>query len=237
MMGTSDARISGQCIRYTRGMELDAMTAVDRYLEACFMPEDPVLEDAIHASEAAGLPPHQVSRTQAKLLHLLARMHAARRVLEIGTLGGVSAIWLARALPVDGRLITLEVNPKHAEVARTNITNAGLSDRIDIRVGPALETLAKLEGPFDLVFIDADKPNNPAYFRRALELTRVGGVIVCDNVVREGKVTDAHSTDPSVRGIREMNELISSEPRVSASAIQTVGDKGWDGFLLALVER
>lgn len=218
-------------------MELNALTAVDRYLEACFVPEDPVLEDAIRESTAAGLPPHQLSRTQAKLLHLIARLHGARRVLEIGTLGGVSAIWLARALPADGRVVTLEIDPKHAEVARANIARAGLADRIEVHVGPALATLARLAGPFDFVFIDADKPNNPAYFRLALELTRPGGVIVCDNVVREGKVADASSTDPSVRGIREMNELIRNEPRVSASAIQTVGDKGWDGFLLALVER
>jgi predicted O-methyltransferase YrrM len=218
-------------------MRLDELTRVDRYLESCFVPEDPAIEAAILESVAAGLPPHQLSRTQAKLLHLLARIAGARRVLEIGTLGGVSAICLARALPTDGRVVTLEVSPKHAEVARENIAHAELSSRIEILVGPALDTLAELEGPFDLVFIDADKPNNPAYFRRALELCRVGSVIVCDNVVREGKVADADSDDPSVRGIREMNELVAKEPRVSATAIQTVGDKGWDGFLLARVER
>jgi predicted O-methyltransferase YrrM len=218
-------------------MRLDDFTRVDRYLESCFVPEDPVLEEALRAAAAAGLPPHQVSRTQAKLLHLLARIAGARRVLEIGTLGGVSAIALCRALGADGRVVTLEVDPKHAEVARRNIARAELSTRIEVLVGPALDTLATLEGPFDLVFIDADKPNNPGYFRHALELTRVGGVIVCDNVVREGKVLDANSDDPSVRGIREMNELVANEPRVTATAIQTVGDKGWDGFLLARVER
>lgn len=218
-------------------MRLNELTQVDRYLESCFVPEDPVIEAAIRDSEAAGLPPHQLSRTQAKLMHLLARIAGARRVLEIGTLGGVSAIALARALPADGHVVTLEVSPKHAEVARGNIARAELSERIEILVGPALETLQRLDGPFDLVFIDADKPSNPAYFRRALELCRIGSVIVCDNVVREGKVADADSDDPSVRGIREMNELVANEPRVSATAIQTVGDKGWDGFLLARVER
>ncbi|MEH2076613.1 MAG: O-methyltransferase [Nostoc sp.] len=172
------------------------------------------------------------------MLLLLAQIQGARTILEIGTLGGYSTIWLARALPSDGRLITLEANPKHAEVAHTNIAHAGLSDIVDLRLGQALSTLPQIadEGhTFDLIFIDADKPNNPDYFTWALKLSRSGSLIIADNVVRNGAVIDATSTDPSVQGVRRFNELLASEPRVSATAIQTVGSKGYDGFAIAIV--
>jgi predicted O-methyltransferase YrrM len=213
--------------------------AVDRYITDLLVPPDPVLDAALVASEAAGLPAIQVAPNQGKLLALLVELHSARAVLEIGTLGGYSTIWLARPLPADGRLITLEANAKHAEVARANIARAGLDDIVELRLGPALETLPQLAaegvGPFDLVFIDADKPSNPDYFTWALRLSRPGSVIVVDNVVRNGMVTDATSTDPSVRGTRRLYELIASERRVSATVIQTVGSKGYDGFAVALV--
>ncbi len=176
-----------------------------------------------------------MSPNQGKLLHLIARLRGARRILEIGTLGGYSTIWLARALPADGRLVTLEYAAKHAEVARANLARAGLADRVDVRVGPALDTLPTLEGPFDLVFIDADKPNNPGYFRHALRLTRPGSVIIVDNVVRGGRVADAASTDPAVVGTRALADLLAAEPTVDATMIQTVGAKGYDGFAFALV--
>jgi predicted O-methyltransferase YrrM len=214
-------------------------TAVDRYLDGVLVRPDAALESALQASARAGLPPISVSPTQGKLLHLLARVHGARRVLEIGTLGGYSTIWLARALPNDGRLISLEIDPLHAEVARANLERAGLESRTEVRLGAALDSLAKLEaeqaGPFDLFFIDADKANIPAYFESALRLSRPGSVIVVDNVIRDGKVIEADSLDPSVQGVRRLNELMAAEPRVSATAIQTVGAKGYDGFALALV--
>ena len=220
-------------------MAQDRWTAVDRYVGELLVPSDPALDAALDASAAAGLPAHQVSPAQGKLLWLLARQLGARRVLEIGTLGGYSAIWLARALPPGGRLVTLEASPAHADVARANLARAGLADVVDLRVGRALETLPLLaaEGgpPFDLVFIDADKASNPQYFAWALALSRPGGLIVVDNVVRGGAVVDATSADPSVQGVRRMNELVAAEPRVSATVIQTVGSKGWDGFLIALV--
>ena len=193
----------------------------------------------LQASSEAGLPPISVSPTQGKLLNLLARVRGARAILEIGTLGGYSAIWMARALPADGRLVTLEVDPKHADVARASIARAGLAERVEVRLGPALDTLQRLgaenAGPFDLIFIDADKPTLPEYFRWALRLSRPGTLIAIDNVVRDGAVIDSGSLDASVQGVRRLNELMASEPRVSATAIQTVGAKGYDGFALALV--
>ncbi len=213
--------------------------AVDRYLTDVFLPPDPELEATLRASAEAGLPPINVSPTQGKLLQLLARIQGARTILEIGTLGGYSTIWLARALPAGGRLVTLEAEPKHAAVARANVARAGLADRVELRLGPALETLPRLAaegfGPVDLCFIDADKPSNPDYFRWALRLARAGGLIVVDNVVRGGAVVDAGSDDAGVRGVRRLNELVAAEPRVSATAIQTVGGKGWDGLVIALV--
>ncbi len=213
--------------------------AVDRYFAELFAPPDPALDGALEASEAAGLPSMEVTPNQGKLLMLLARLQGARRILEIGTLAGYSTIWLARALPADGRLITLEANPTYAEVARANFARAGLAHVIELREGRALETLPKLAeesaGPFDVVFIDADKPSNPDYFAWALKLTRRGSLIVADNVVREGRVLDAKSSNTAIQGIRRCNALMAAEPRVSATAIQTVGSKGHDGFAIALV--
>ncbi|MDP8910864.1 MAG: O-methyltransferase [Actinomycetota bacterium] len=214
-------------------------SAVDRYVADLLVPHDPSLEAALEASAAAGLPPHEVSPSHGKLLHLLARTQASRAILEIGTLGGYSTIWLASALPSGGRLITLEAEPKYAEVAGANIARAGLADVVELRVGLALDTLPRLaaEGcaPFDLIFIDADKRSNPEYLAWALELSRPGSLIVADNVVRDGAVADAASDDPSVRGVHRFIELLAAEPRVSATVIQTVGSKGYDGFAVALV--
>jgi predicted O-methyltransferase YrrM len=214
-------------------------TAVDRYVADLLVPADPALEGALEAIAAAGLPPMSVSPVEGRLLLLLARIQGARRILEIGTLGGYSTIWLARALPPDGRLVTLEVEPAHAAVARANVARAGLADLVEVRLGPALETLPQLadenRGPFDLAFIDADKEHNPEYFAWALELSRPGGLIVVDNVVRGGAVVDPASPDPSVQGVRRLYELIAADARVSATAIQTVGSKGYDGFAIALV--
>jgi predicted O-methyltransferase YrrM len=214
-------------------------TAIDKYITDQLVPSDPALDAAIEASDRAGLPAIQVAPNQGKLLHLLARTQGARSILEIGTLGGYSTIWLARALPKGGKVITLEIDPKHAEVARSNVARAQLSDTVEIRVGPALETLAAMaaEGraAFDLVFIDADKASTPRYFEWALKLTRPGSLIVVDNVVRHGAVIDASSDDPNVKGIRRFNELMAAEPRVIATAIQTVGSKGHDGLAFALV--
>ncbi|HEX2659682.1 MAG TPA: O-methyltransferase, partial [Polyangia bacterium] len=190
-------------------------------------------------SEAAGLPAIQITPTMGKMLHLLARMQGARRILEIGTLGGYSTIWLARALPAGGRLVTLELEARHADVARANLQRAGLGDVVDLRLGRALDTLPRLQaeagGPFDLVFIDADKQSNPDYFQWALKLARVGSVIVVDNVIRDGAVIDAANREPAVEGVRRLNQMLGTEPRVSATALQTVGAKGYDGFALALV--
>ncbi|MGD0465003.1 MAG: O-methyltransferase [Tepidisphaeraceae bacterium] len=214
-------------------------TAVDRYFTDLFVPPDPALDDALRAGVAADLPAINVSPSQGKLLMLLALVHGARNILEIGTLGGYSTIWLARALPKGGRLITLEAEKKHAEVARANIARAGLADVVEVIVGRALDTLPRLAakdvGPFDLIFIDADKPNNPDYFAWSLKLSRRGSLIIIDNVVRDGAVIDAASDDPDVRGVRRMNEMLAAERRVSATAIQTVGSKGYDGFAIALV--
>jgi predicted O-methyltransferase YrrM len=220
---------------------LDLWTAVDRYITDSLLPPDPALDGALHASTAEGLPAIHVSPAQGKLLMLLARIHGARSILEIGTLGGYSAIWLARALPAGGRLVSLEVNPEYAKVARDNVARAGLGHAVDIRVGRAIDSLPKLaaEGgpPFDLFFIDADKPSNPDYLAWAMRLARPGSVIVVDNVVREGAVIDAASTDASVQGTRRLFERLGAEKRVTATAIQTVGIKGYDGFAIALVER
>lgn len=210
---------------------------VDRYIEATLLGTDPVLEHVLSASAAAGLPAISVSPAQGRLLYLLARAVGARRILEIGTLGGYSAIWLARALAPDGLLITLEIEPRHAEVARSNVAKAGLEASVNVRLGRALETLATFSSsqPFDMVFIDADKPSNPDYFAHALRLTRPGGFIVVDNVVRGGAVIDSGSADPAVQGVRRLFELIAKEPRVRGTAIQTVGIKGYDGLAIALV--
>lgn len=220
-------------------MPQQTWNAVDAYFNTLLVEEDAALRAAGEGSEAAGLPPHQVAPNQGKLLHLLARIQGARTVLEIGTLGGYSTLWLARALPDDGRLVTLEADERYARVAADNITRAGLDHVVDLRVGKALDTLPRLAaenaGPFDLVFIDADKPTNPDYLEWALRLTRPGSVIVGDNVVRDGAVTDPDSADPRVQGVRRFTELIAREPKVTATAIQTVGEKGYDGFVLAVV--
>jgi len=222
-------------------MSQDRWSAVDDYVDELLIGHDPVLEAALADSVAAGLPSIALTPAQAKLLHLLARVHNARSVLEIGTLGGYSTIWLARALPSDGRLLTLELEPSYAEVARANVERAGLAGLIKIIVGPAIESLRKLvaehAGPFDLFFIDADKQSTAAYFQAALELSRPGSVIVADNVVRDGEIVDDATQDPRVQGMRRFHEVVAAEPRVSATTIQTVGAKGYDGFTLILVER
>jgi predicted O-methyltransferase YrrM len=212
---------------------------VDEYIERTLLGRDDALDAATSASQAAGLPPIAVSPAQGRLLRLLAEIHGARRVLELGTLGGFSTICLASALPQDGKLISLEANADYAAVATANIASAGFAALVEIRVGPAIETLPQLAAearePFDLVFIDADKQSTPQYFEWALRLTRPGAVILTDNVVRDGALVDASSEDPRVRGMRAFHELLASESRVEATTIQTVGSKGYDGFTLALV--
>ncbi|MFC7635996.1 O-methyltransferase [Streptomyces thermogriseus] len=212
---------------------------VDAYFTALLSPEDDVLRAALRDGEAEGLPPINVTPPQGRLLQLLARLQGARAILEIGTLGGYSTIWLARALPADGRLVSLEYDPHHADVARRNLARAGLDRIAEVRVGPALESLPLLADenppPFDLVFIDADKANNARYVEWSLRLTRTGSLIVLDNVVRGGRVTDGSDPDPSVRGTRAALELIAGHPRLEGTAIQTVGGKGHDGFALARV--
>jgi predicted O-methyltransferase YrrM len=211
--------------------------AVDDYVTGLLVHEDEALREAGRASSAAGLPSIAVTPAHGKFLYLLARVQKAARILEIGTLGGYSTIWLARGLEPGGKVVTLEVDPKHAEVARSNLERAGVSDRVEIRVGPALETLPKLDKdrPFDLVFIDADKPSTPDYFQWAIRLSRPGTLILVDNVVREGALVEPASNDERVRAMRRLNELAGAEPRVSATLIQTVGAKGYDGFLMARV--
>jgi predicted O-methyltransferase YrrM len=212
---------------------------VDGYINELFVPPDGVLDAALRDSQAAGLPSINVAPNQGKFLHLLARAVGARTILEIGTLGGYSTIWLARALPASGRLITLEAEPKHAGIARANIARAGLAGIVEIRLGRAVDTLPQLvaegRGPFDFIFIDADKPGYPDYFAWALKLSRRGSLIIADNIIRKGAVADASTTDARVQGVRRFNELLAAEPRVSATAIQTVGTKGYDGFAIALV--
>lgn len=216
-------------------MSSDVWEAVDEYYRDLLQGTDPVLEAALAASTAAGLPPIEVSPAVGRMLHLLARAIGARRILEIGTLGGYSTIWLARALPRDGELVTCEVVPQHAEVAKANLARAGLDNLVDVRIGPAMDTITTLQGPFDLFFIDADKESNADYFRHAVRLSRPGSLIVIDNVVRSGRVIDANSDDSTVVGTRRLAEAVAAEPRVDATAIQTVGMKGHDGFVLALV--
>jgi predicted O-methyltransferase YrrM len=219
-------------------MTEELWTAVDRYFSDLLVSADPALDEALAASAAAGLPAINVSPVQGKLLNLLARSIDARNVLEIGTLGGYSTIWLARALPDGGRVISLEADPRHAEVARANIARAGMDDRVEVQLGMALDLLpglAERAEPFDFIFIDADKPNNATYFDWALRLSRVGSIIVVDNVVRGGDVVAAASDSPTVQGVRRFLERLAAEPRVTSTAIQTVGSKGFDGFAIALV--
>ncbi len=220
-------------------MSQDRWTAVDSYINELLVRPDEALEAALEGSEAAGLPAIQVAANQGKLLHLLVRLQGARTILEVGTLGGYSTIWLARALPADGRLVTLELDPTHAEVASANIARAGLGARVEVRVGPASESLSRLtqEGvePFDMVFIDADKEGYPDYLDWALRLTRPGSLIVADNVVRGGALMDPASSDPRVQAVRRFIELVAAEPRLDATVIQTVGIKGHDGLAFALV--
>lgn len=220
-------------------MTQDLWNAVDNYVDSSLSLSDDVLNGTIAANAEGGLPSIDVTAAQGKLLHLLARMMGAKRVLEIGTLGGYSTIWLARALPSDGRVVTLEFDPKHAAVAKQNIDRAGLGSVVDVRVGKALDVLPVIQkentGPFDLIFIDADKVNNPNYFEWALKLSRPGSLIIVDNVVREGGLADGTSDDPAIRASRAVVELMGSDPRVEATVMQTVGTKGYDGFAIALV--
>ncbi|MEO6873912.1 MAG: O-methyltransferase [Opitutaceae bacterium] len=221
-------------------MTPEQWTAVDQYISESMIPEDPVLETVLKASTDAGLPAINVSPAQGKFLHLLTKIHGARTILEIGTLGGYSTIWLARGmLPAGGKVVTLEVDPRHARVARANFENAGLTKMIEVKEGRALDTLPELaaagRGPFDLIFIDADKVRIPEYFTWALKLSRRGTVIIVDNVIRKGAVTDGTTTDPSVQGVRQLNEMLKTETRVTATTLQTVGAKGYDGFMLAVV--
>jgi len=216
-------------------------TKVDRYFGDLLVRADDALDAVVHANKQAGLPEIDVTSLQGKFLEFLVRVSGAKRVLEIGTLGGYSTIWLARALPEGGRVVTLELDPHHARVARGNLQNAGVLDRVDVRVGPALESLAALANnaepveQFDLIFIDADKQSYPAYLEWSLKLSHPGTVIVADNVVREGKVIEADSDDKNVQGVRRFTELVAAEPRLSATVLQTVGVKGYDGIALAVV--
>jgi predicted O-methyltransferase YrrM len=214
-------------------------TKVDNYFGDLLAPRDEHLDAAIEANRKAGLPSIDVSRLQGKFLFVLARIAQARRILEIGTLGGYSTICFARALPAGGRIVTLELEPRHAEVARENLRRAGVLDRVDLRVGRALDSLAELHAtdaePFDLIFIDADKPSNPEYLEWALKFSRPGTTIVVDNVVRDGRVIDAKSREADIQGTRRMTELMAANPRLSATVLQTVGAKGYDGFALAVV--
>ena len=216
-------------------------TAVDEYVDALLVGQDAGLRDALEASDAAGLPSISVTPAQGTVLNLLARSIGARAILEIGTLGGYSTIWLARGLQPGGRLITIEADEKHAAVARENIARANVAAMVDLRIGRALDVLPFIEreglGPFDLVFIDADKPNTPDYFKWALRLARIGTLILIDNVVRNGGIADAESQDPAVVAMRRVLAMVASEPRVSATVLQTVGEKGYDGLALVLVTR
>lgn len=210
-------------------------SAVERYVTDLLVPQDDALERTTASSEAAGLPPHAVTPPEAKLLHLLARIHGAKRILEVGALAGYSTIWLARALPPGGSLLTIEAHAGRARLVRANVEAAGLGGVVEVRTGAALDVLPSLTGPFDFVFLDADKPNNPAYLEWALRLARPGAVIVADNVVREGAVADGDDPDERVRGVRQFLQMCASEPRLETTVVQTVGSKGYDGFALALV--
>jgi predicted O-methyltransferase YrrM len=220
-------------------MTQELWTSVDHYITDTLLPPDAVLDAAVEASDAAGLPSIQVSAAQGRLLEIIARVQGASRILEIGTLGGYSTIWMARALPSDGALITIEIDPKHAAVAQANIARAGLGDRVEILVGNAREILPDLArreaAPFDMTFIDADKASIPVYFEWAMKMSRPGSLILVDNVVREGAVIEAESEDASVQGVRRLNEMMAADPRVKATVIQTVGVKGHDGLAIALV--
>lgn len=220
-------------------MNREQWTAVDHYFTDKLLEADSVLDTVLQENAVAGLPAIDVAPNQGKFLHLLARIQGARSILEIGTLGGYSTIWLARALPADGRLITLEYDPKHAEVAQSNIARAGLDQIVEVKVGLALDSLIQLhkenQGPFDFIFIDADKKGNPDYFQWALKLSRKGTVIITDNVVRSGQVVDETSTDPNIVGVRQFTDLVAEEQRVSGTVVQTVGSKGYDGFAIMLV--
>ncbi|MFG1398440.1 O-methyltransferase [Roseixanthobacter pseudopolyaromaticivorans] len=222
-------------------INLRCWSRVDDYIVETLVPADATLDAVLEASAAAGLPAINVSPAQGQMLALFARMVNARRILEIGTLGGYSTIWLARALPADGKVVTLEADSRYAEVARENFERAGVSERIDLRVGRALDTLPAVEhdaaGPFDLIFVDADKPNNPEYLVWALRLSRPGTLIVWDNVIRDGEVADAGSGDPRVQGVRRLFDLLAEDSHLSSTAIQTVGSKGYDGFALTLVQE
>ena len=222
-------------------MSQELWNSVDAYIADRIIGHDPVLEGALEAAAAAGLPAISVSPAQGKLLYLLARVQGARNILEIGTLAGYSTIWLARAMPRYGRLITMEVDASHAAVARENIAKAGYGDVVDVRVGPAMDQLTEMargkEVPFDFVFIDADKKNIPGYFEFALKFSKPGTVIVIDNVVREGRIADGESDDESVQAVRALHDMLSQERRVSATTIQTVGSKGFDGFTIVLVHE
>jgi len=219
------------------GTAQERWDAVDDWIESQLVSEDSTLRGAVAASVKAGLPPIQVSPAQGRMLELLVCMTNARTVLEVGTLGGYSTIWLARRLPSDGRVVTLELDPRHAEVARANVAAAGLGDLVEVRVGAAATLMGELQEPFDLVFIDADKASTPEYFGHALRLSHPGSVIVVDNVVRGGAVVDGPGDDADLAGIRRFAELVRQEPRVRATAIQTVGRKGYDGFALVYVEH
>ena len=220
-------------------MAQDTWTAVDDYVTSLLAPPDEALDAAVREGEEAGLPQIQVSPPQGKLLHLLAKTIGAKSILEFGTLAGYSTIWLARALPADGRLITLEANPQYAEVAASSIAAAGLDEVVEVRVGPALDQLPQLEadgaGPFDLTFIDADKVHTPDYFAWALEHSHPGSLIIADNVIRDGRLADLSDDDPAIVAQRRFHEQLAAEPRVEATTIQTVGGKGYDGFSVALV--
>ena len=220
-------------------MTKELWTAVDNYIVATLLPDDPILDEAVRASDEAGLPSIQVSPPQGRFMFILARVQGARRILEIGTLGGYSTIWLGRALPTDGKLITMEIDAKHAEVARANIDRAGLADKVSVRNGDAHDLLPDLErqidAPFDLTFIDADKASIPFYFESALRMSRPGSLILVDNVVRDGAVIEADSADASIQGVRKLNEMMSANASITATVIQTVGVKGYDGLAIALV--
>jgi predicted O-methyltransferase YrrM len=220
-------------------MSQEVWTAVDQYINGLLVPRDPILDATLQSSSAANLPSIQVSPPQGKLLHLLARLMGARNILEMGTLGGYSSIWMARALPPGGCLLTLEADPKHAEVARANFARAGLDKVIELRLGKALDSLPQVaaegRGPFDLIFIDANKSNMTEYFDWALKLSRRGSLIIGDNVIRDGAILDAASKNEDIQGVRRFNERVAKDARVSATEIQTVGSKGYDGFALIVV--